>query len=254
MAHEETALRTALEIGAWSVASAGAAVLLLALAAELLRHRRAASPIVALADRLLPTTSHRVAVALLTLVSTVGAFSIPASARADDHRTRTWLEAGEHATTTTAPSSGPQSTRTSSTSSTTSPSVPPAPSTTTTTAASAATSPVAAPRASTVLRSDVPPAPSDAATPPAVAATAPPRAAPVPAATPPAYDTPTYTVVSGDCLWSIAARRLGTGATGRAVDRGWRAIYAANRDAIGADPNLIHPGLVLTLPPLDHTP
>ena len=65
---------------------------------------------------------------------------------------------------------------------------------------------------------------------------------------------PTYTVAPGDCLWSIAARVLGRNATARAIDRGWRAIYAANRAAIGADPNLIHPGLVLTLPPLDPTP
>ena len=63
-----------------------------------------------------------------------------------------------------------------------------------------------------------------------------------------------YVVVPGDCLWSIAARRLGRARDARAVDRGWRAIYAANRDAIGPDPNLIHPGLVLTLPPLDPTP
>src|SRR6478672_10852299 len=141
MAHEETALRTVLEIGAWSLASAGAAVLLLALVAELLRRRRAASPIVALADRLLPTTSRRLAVALLTLVSTVGAFSVAASARADEQRTRTWLEAGAHpATTTTAPPPASTATSTSastssSTSSTTATSTPPVPSTTTTTAA-----------------------------------------------------------------------------------------------------------------------
>jgi nucleoid-associated protein YgaU len=61
-------------------------------------------------------------------------------------------------------------------------------------------------------------------------------------------------VVAGDCLWTIAARVLGANATTRAIDRGWRSIYAANRDAIGADPDLIHPGLVLALPPLDSTP
>jgi len=70
----------------------------------------------------------------------------------------------------------------------------------------------------------------------------------------PVAAAPTYTVATGDCLWSIAARVLGRHATARAVDRGWRAIYDANRDAIGADPNLIHPGLVLTLPPLEPTP
>ena len=70
----------------------------------------------------------------------------------------------------------------------------------------------------------------------------------------PRHRAPTYTVVPGDCLWSIAAGVLGRGATARAIDRGWRAIYAANRDAIGPDPNLIHPGLVLSLPPLDPNP
>src|SRR3954468_12204889 len=140
MAHEETALRTTFELGAWSVAFACAAVLLLALVAELLRRRRTASPLVALADRLLPTTSRRVAVALLTLVSTVGAFSMPPSARADDHRTRTWLEEGERTTPTpTAPSPGPTSSSTSSTTST--PLAPPM--TTATTAATAPAAPAA---------------------------------------------------------------------------------------------------------------
>ena len=84
-----------------------------------------------------------------------------------------------------------------------------------------------------------------------------PEPQPAAAGTPPratASAAPTYAVVPGDCLWSIAARILGRNATARAVDRGWRAIYAANRDAIGSDPNLIHPGLVLSLPPLDPTP
>jgi nucleoid-associated protein YgaU len=47
---------------------------------------------------------------------------------------------------------------------------------------------------------------------------------------------------------------LGRDASARAVDRGWRAIYATNRATIGPDPNLIQPGLVLSLPPLDPTP
>jgi LysM repeat protein len=249
MAHEETALRTAFEIGAWSVATGGAVVLLLALVAEVLRRSRAASPMVALADRLLPTTSRRVAVALVTLVSTIGALSMPASARADDHRTRSWLEAGDRATTTSTPLP-PRPTTTS----TTSTSAPPAPPTTTTTAAAIAPSaPVAAPRASTVLRGEATPTRSGTASPAAATPSPPPAPAP-PAATPTAPDAATYTVAPGDCLWSIAASRLGAGATARAIDRGWRAIYAANHDAIGADPNLIHPGLVLALPPLDPTP
>ena len=63
-----------------------------------------------------------------------------------------------------------------------------------------------------------------------------------------------YVVVAGDCLWDIAARLIGSGASNAAIDRGWRAIYAANRAAIGDDPGLIHPGLVLTIPALDPTP
>src|SRR4051794_4791309 len=108
MAHGETALRTTLEIGAWSVAFAGAAVLPPPPLPQLLRRRRAASPVVALADRLLPTPSRRVAVALVTLVSTFGAFSMPPTARADGHRTRASLEEGERTSTTAvAPSPGP---------------------------------------------------------------------------------------------------------------------------------------------------
>lgn len=57
-----------------------------------------------------------------------------------------------------------------------------------------------------------------------------------------------YMVRPGDCLWNIAASQLPANATNAAIDRAWRAIYAANRDAIGGDPNLIHPGLALTLP------
>lgn len=59
-----------------------------------------------------------------------------------------------------------------------------------------------------------------------------------------------YIVVPGDCLWAIAARRLGPSATNSAVDSAWREIYDHNRTAVGDDPDLIHPGLVLTLPPL----
>jgi nucleoid-associated protein YgaU len=66
--------------------------------------------------------------------------------------------------------------------------------------------------------------------------------------------TESYVVQRDDCLWSIAARRLGSGADGRAIDTAWRQIYAANRAAIGGDPNLIHIGLTLALPPLTPAP
>src|SRR5215831_6179894 len=49
-----------------------------------------------------------------------------------------------------------------------------------------------------------------------------------------------YTIAAGDTLSGIAAEF--------AVRGGWRALYAANRQAIGPDPSVIHPGTVLTIP------
>ncbi len=51
----------------------------------------------------------------------------------------------------------------------------------------------------------------------------------------------TYTVREGDSLSKIAKREYGDA-------NKWHAIYEANRDKI-KDPDLIHPGQVLTLPP-----
>ncbi len=51
----------------------------------------------------------------------------------------------------------------------------------------------------------------------------------------------TYTVVAGDSLSKIAKRELGDA-------NKWKSIYEANRDSI-KNPDLIHPGQVLTLPP-----
>jgi LysM repeat protein len=49
-----------------------------------------------------------------------------------------------------------------------------------------------------------------------------------------------YVVQPGDSLSSIATRF--------AVHGGWPALYAANRRAIGPNPNMIHPGTALRLP------
>jgi LysM repeat protein len=49
-----------------------------------------------------------------------------------------------------------------------------------------------------------------------------------------------YTVEAGDTLSAIAAQL--------AVRGGWPALYAANRQAIGPDPNVVHAGTVLTIP------
>ncbi|RKT07901.1 murein DD-endopeptidase MepM/ murein hydrolase activator NlpD [Streptomyces sp. 3211.6] len=65
--------------------------------------------------------------------------------------------------------------------------------------------------------------------------TAAPAAAPAAAQAAPAV----YTVVPGDCLSTIAAER--------GLSGGWEQLYAANREAVGDDPSLIHPGLRLTL-------
>lgn len=55
-----------------------------------------------------------------------------------------------------------------------------------------------------------------------------------------APSTGSYTVVKGDCLWSIAKKLLGNGAR-------YTEIYELNRDKIGK-PNLIYPGQILAIP------
>jgi hypothetical protein len=57
-----------------------------------------------------------------------------------------------------------------------------------------------------------------------------------------------YVVRPGDCLWSIARLDLPPSAPDGAVAREVAALYAANRVAIGPDPDLIHPGTPLTRP------
>ena len=63
------------------------------------------------------------------------------------------------------------------------------------------------------------------------------------AATAPA-DADTYVVRPGDSLSSIALAHPGTGS----LDERWRAIWWANRDVVGDDPDLILPGQALRLP------
>lgn len=55
-------------------------------------------------------------------------------------------------------------------------------------------------------------------------------------------------VRKGDSLWSIAAAQLGPDATDAQIARAWPRWYAANREAIGADPDLILPGMQLRAP------
>ncbi len=58
---------------------------------------------------------------------------------------------------------------------------------------------------------------------------------------------PVVTVLPGDSLWRIAARDLGE-ASDAQIAAAWPRWYAANRAVIGPDPDLIHPGQVLTRP------
>ena len=51
-----------------------------------------------------------------------------------------------------------------------------------------------------------------------------------------------------DCLWLIAAQRLGPQATAAEVASEWPRWYVANRQLIGADPDLVRPGQVLVAP------
>lgn len=59
---------------------------------------------------------------------------------------------------------------------------------------------------------------------------------------------PAVTVQAGDSLWSITAGLLPAGADDARVAAAWPLLYAANRDVVGPDPGLIHPGDVLTVP------
>jgi nucleoid-associated protein YgaU len=74
--------------------------------------------------------------------------------------------------------------------------------------------------------------------------------APVPAPVPPAE----WTVEPGDSFWSIAeevvADELGRRPSDAEVAAYWRLLIETNRDRlVTADPDLIHPGQVFTLPP-----
>ncbi|MEI2811197.1 MAG: LysM domain-containing protein [Nocardioides sp.] len=58
-----------------------------------------------------------------------------------------------------------------------------------------------------------------------------------------------HVVAAGDTLWAIAAAQLPPDAGQARVAGYWQLIYAANRDVIGDDPDLIQPGERLVLPP-----
>ena len=254
MATDQALVRDTLELAAWAAAGLGLGLLALALAAEVLHARRPGAHLGALADRLVPRGLHRAAIILITTTSALIASAGPRPVGAmtpvsttvtsgptaseprgsDPHergRLRRWLTDGA-APSTPAPAgdvhvrpSGPSTPTTSTTSTTTTslpvPTLPP-------------------PRSASVLRPGAP------------AATAPDGVSSTPTVSRPAHEEP-YTVMAGDCLWSIAARRLGPGAPNAAIDRRVAGRLRRQPAAIGDDPNLIHPGLVLDLSALDPT-
>lgn len=77
------------------------------------------------------------------------------------------------------------------------------------------------------------------------------RPAPVRDAAP---DRDQVRVEPGDTLWGIARGTLPPQASSDVIDRRWRAIYRANLETVGADPDLIHPGQRLLLPPTEDHP
>ena len=254
MANLELTLRDIARTGSGAVAIVGATLLAVSLCAELMRRHRADSVLIRVADRLVPATVHRIAVGILTLLATATSVALPSVASADTSL-RGWLESPSVPTTVVAPATDSASAQ-----SPAPPAAQPPPADQSPPAPVATPSPSAAP----VLhprRPATPPisAPAPARTPstspvrPTARAVSRPAAA---AADPPArVQRPVqYVVVAGDCLWDIAARLIGPSASNAAIDRGWRAIHSANRAAIGDDPGLIHPGLVLTIPVLDPTP
>jgi hypothetical protein len=59
-----------------------------------------------------------------------------------------------------------------------------------------------------------------------------------------------YVIRPGDTLWDVAAAHLPASQRSPSrIDRYWRQIHAANRAVLGDDPDLIHPGTRLALPP-----
>lgn len=54
----------------------------------------------------------------------------------------------------------------------------------------------------------------------------------------------TYTVVPGDSMWAISERFYNDGTR-------WMEIYEANKELIGDNPRLIHPGYTLVIPNAD---
>lgn len=72
-------------------------------------------------------------------------------------------------------------------------------------------------------------------------------ALPVATSTPPPPAT-TVVVQPGDTLWGLAADALGGTPSDAEVAAAWPRWHEANRDVVGADPDVLLPGQVLTVP------
>lgn len=103
----------------------------------------------------------------------------------------------------------------------------------------------AAPR--TLAPTPAPPAPPPPAPRTPVRQPAPPVA---PAPPGPVARSVVYVVRDGDTMWSITDWALAGRSTPARIAASWRQIWDANRKTIGPDPNLIHPGQRLRVPPL----
>ncbi len=75
------------------------------------------------------------------------------------------------------------------------------------------------------------------------------RSGTAPSVPPPQPAPARLEVVAGDSLWSLTAGLLPTGAPASTVATGWRLLYAANREVIGSDPDLLRPGQTLLVGP-----
>ena len=96
------------------------------------------------------------------------------------------------------------------------------------------------------------PATAPATDPPAAPPPVRPAVVPPPAATPTVVPAATVVVRPGDTLWSLAEDALRDATAREPSDRqvalAWPRWWAANRDVVGDDPDLLHPGTVLHAP------
>ena len=92
--------------------------------------------------------------------------------------------------------------------------------------------------------------------PPTPQAVSPARAStPVAAATTSHRTATAYTVATGDSLWVIAERQLSSTDDLDTVSAYWRQLMAANSTTLrSGDPNLIYPGEIISLPPIEVSP